>query len=95
MPRWADTVLSRFSVDPSILSATFSIFGALFQILAHPAGLLVYHNTIIGEQVLKESSTNMHFGILVSGEGYAWAWHHDVGKFDRCVQFRLQWFSTQ
>ena len=35
--------------------------GVSFKFSAHPAGLFVFHNTIIGEQVLKESSTNMHF----------------------------------
>src|SRR6185312_6063969 len=28
---------------------------------AKPAGLFVYHNTIIGEQVVREPSSNMHF----------------------------------
>lgn len=35
--------------------------GVSFKFSAKPAGLFVYHNTIIGEQVLKESSSNMHF----------------------------------
>jgi len=35
--------------------------GVSFKFSAKPAGLLVYHNTIIGEQVLKEPSSNMHF----------------------------------
>jgi hypothetical protein len=35
--------------------------GVSFKFSARPAGLLVYHNTIIGEQVLREPSSNMHF----------------------------------
>jgi hypothetical protein len=35
--------------------------GVAFKFSAKPAGLLVYHNTIIGEQVLREPSSNMHF----------------------------------
>jgi hypothetical protein len=35
--------------------------GVSFKFSAKPAGLLVYHNTIIGEQVLREPSSNTHF----------------------------------
>ncbi len=35
--------------------------GVAFKFSAHPAGLFVYHNTIIGEQVLREPSSNVHF----------------------------------
>ncbi|MSR57756.1 MAG: hypothetical protein EXS05_08790 [Planctomycetaceae bacterium] len=35
--------------------------GVAFKFSAKPAGLLVYHNTIIGEQVLRDPSSNMHF----------------------------------
>jgi hypothetical protein len=35
--------------------------GVAFKFSAKPAGLFVYHNTIIGEQVLREPSANMHF----------------------------------
>ncbi len=35
--------------------------GVAFKFSAHPAGLFVYHNTIIGEQVVREPSTNVHF----------------------------------
>jgi hypothetical protein len=35
--------------------------GVAFKFSAKPAGLFVYHNTIIGEQVLREPSSNMHF----------------------------------
>jgi hypothetical protein len=32
-----------------------------FKFSAKPAGLFVYHNTIIGEQVARDPSANMHF----------------------------------
>jgi hypothetical protein len=32
-----------------------------FKFSAKPAGLLVYHNTIIGEQIIDDPSSNMHF----------------------------------
>lgn len=35
--------------------------GVSFKFSAKPAGLFVYHNTIIGEQVIKDPSSNMHF----------------------------------
>ncbi len=35
--------------------------GVSFKFSAKPAGLLVYHNTLIGEQVLRDPSSNMHF----------------------------------
>jgi hypothetical protein len=35
--------------------------GVSFKFSGKPAGLFVYHNTIIGEQVLKDPSSNMHF----------------------------------
>ena len=35
--------------------------GVSFKFSARPAGLLVYHNTVLGEQVLREPSSNMHF----------------------------------
>ncbi len=35
--------------------------GVAFKFSAKPAGLLVYHNTIIGEQIIDDPSTNMHF----------------------------------
>lgn len=35
--------------------------GVSFKFSAKPAGLLVYHNTIIGEQVIKDPSSNMHY----------------------------------
>ena len=35
--------------------------GVAFKFSAKPAGLFVYHNTIIGEQVLREPSSNVHF----------------------------------
>ncbi len=34
---------------------------AAFKFSAKPAGLLVYHNTIIGEQGVEDPSSNMHF----------------------------------
>jgi hypothetical protein len=35
--------------------------GVAFKFSAHPAGLFVYHNTIIGEQTVREPSSDMHF----------------------------------
>ncbi|MBI2928413.1 MAG: hypothetical protein HYY24_22315 [Verrucomicrobia bacterium] len=35
--------------------------GVAFKFSAKPAGLLVYHNTIIGEHLLGDPSANMHF----------------------------------
>jgi hypothetical protein len=35
--------------------------GVAFKFSAKPAGLFVYHNTIIGEQTVTEQSSNMHF----------------------------------
>ncbi len=35
--------------------------GVSFKFSAKPAGLFVYHNTIIGEQVLRDPSSNMHY----------------------------------
>src|SRR5436190_22390931 len=35
--------------------------GVAFKFSAKPAGLFVFHNTIIGEQVLRDPSSNMHF----------------------------------
>jgi hypothetical protein len=35
--------------------------GVAFKFSAKPAGLFVYHNTIIGEQVIRDPSSNMHF----------------------------------
>lgn len=35
--------------------------GVAFKFSAKPAGLFVYHNTIIGEQTMRDPSSNMHF----------------------------------
>ena len=35
--------------------------GVSFKFSAKPAGLFVYHNTIIGEQTIRDPSSNMHF----------------------------------
>ncbi len=35
--------------------------GVAFKFSAKPAGLFVYHNTIIGEQTIRDPSSNMHF----------------------------------
>jgi hypothetical protein len=35
--------------------------GVAFKFSAKPAGLFVYHNTIIGEQVARDPSANMHY----------------------------------
>jgi hypothetical protein len=35
--------------------------GVAFKFSAKPAGLFVYHNTIIGEQVARDPSSNVHF----------------------------------
>jgi hypothetical protein len=35
--------------------------GVAFKFSAKPAGLFVYHNTILGEQVMRDPSSNVHF----------------------------------
>lgn len=35
--------------------------GVAFKFSAKPAGLFVYHNTIIGEQTIRDPSSNMHY----------------------------------
>lgn len=35
--------------------------GVAFKFSAKPAGLFVYHNTIIGEHIIRDPSSNMHF----------------------------------
>jgi hypothetical protein len=35
--------------------------GVAFKFSAKPAGLFVYHNTIIGEHVMRDPSSNMHY----------------------------------
>ncbi len=35
--------------------------GVSFKFSAKPAGLFVYHNTLIGEQVVRDPSSNMHY----------------------------------
>jgi hypothetical protein len=35
--------------------------GVAFKFSAKPAGLFVYHNTIIGEHVIRDPSSNMHY----------------------------------
>ncbi|MFO0919952.1 MAG: right-handed parallel beta-helix repeat-containing protein [Planctomycetaceae bacterium] len=35
--------------------------GVAFKFSAKPAGLFVYHNTIIGEQTIRDPSSNLHF----------------------------------
>lgn len=35
--------------------------GVAFKFSAKPAGLFVYHNTIIGESIVRDPSSNMHF----------------------------------
>ena len=35
--------------------------GVAFKFSAKPAGLFVYHNTIIGEQAIRDPSSNMHY----------------------------------
>ena len=35
--------------------------GVAFKFSAKPAGLIVYHNTIIGEHVIRDPSSNMHY----------------------------------
>ncbi len=35
--------------------------GVAFKFSAKPAGLFVYHNTIIGEHIVRDPSSNMHF----------------------------------
>jgi hypothetical protein len=60
--------------------------GVAFKFSARPAGLFVYHNTIIGEQVVREPSSNVHFrnnlflGRDTPGRGIM-AWANATGAF--------------
>jgi hypothetical protein len=60
--------------------------GVAFKFSAKPAGLFVYHNTIIGEQVVREPSSNMHYrnnlflGRDTPGRGIM-AWANATGAF--------------
>ncbi|MBM3735195.1 MAG: hypothetical protein FJW39_05350 [Acidobacteria bacterium] len=46
--------------------------GVAFKFSAKPAGLFVYHNTIIGEHVIRDPSTNVHYrNNLFMGRGTA------------------------
>jgi hypothetical protein len=60
--------------------------GVAFKFSAKPAGLFVYHNTIIGEQVLREPSSNVHWrnnlflGRDTPGRGIM-TWSNATGAF--------------
>jgi len=63
--------------------------GVAFKFSAKPAGLFVYHNTIIGEQAIRDPSSNMHYrnnlflGRDTPGRGtMAWANATDVFSSD-------------
>ncbi len=63
--------------------------GVAFKFSAKPAGLFVFHNTIIGEQAIRDPSTNMHYrnnlflGRDTPGRGImAWANATDVYSTD-------------
>jgi hypothetical protein len=60
--------------------------GVAFKFSAKPAGLLVWHNTIIAENVIRDPSSNMHFrnnlflGRDTPGRGVM-AWANAAGQF--------------
>jgi len=60
--------------------------GVAFKFSAKPAGLLVYHNTIIGEHVIRDPSSNVHYrnnlylGRDTPGRGIA-AWANATGAY--------------
>ncbi|MFN8856282.1 MAG: hypothetical protein ACK50P_12000 [Planctomycetaceae bacterium] len=83
--------------------------GVAFKFSAKPAGLLVWHNTIIGEQVIRDPSSNMHFrnnlflGRDTPGRGIM-TWANATGQFssdyngfrpNRGVAAQYQWLAPQ
>ena len=55
--------------------------GVAFKFSAKPAGLFVYHNTIIGEQAARDPSANMHYrNNLFLGRDTPGPRHHDLGE---------------
>ena len=55
--------------------------GVAFKFSAKPAGLFVYHNTIIGEQTARDPSSNMHFrNNLFLGRDTPDRGDHDLGQ---------------
>ena len=70
--------------------------GVAFKFSAKPAGLFVYHNTIIGEQVVRDPSSNMHFrNNLFLGRDTPGPRHHDLGERDGRLQLGLQRLSPE
>ncbi len=64
--------------------------GVAFKFSAKPAGLFVYHNTIIGEQTARDPSANMHFrNNLFLGRDTPDRGDHDLGECDAGIQLRL------
>ena len=83
--------------------------GVAFKFSANPAGLLVYHNTIIGEQIIREPSSNMHYrnnlflgrdtpdrGIMTWGNAST-AFSSDYNGFrpNKDVKDQYLWFSPK
>ena len=70
--------------------------GVAFKFSAKPAGLFVFHNTIIGEQVARDPSSNVHWREQpVPRQRHRRAGNHDVGQRDRYVQLGLQRLSPE
>ena len=70
--------------------------GVAFKFSAKPAGLFVYHNTIIGEHVIRDPSSNMHYrNNLFLGRDTPDRGYYDLGERDGCLQLGLQRLSTE
>ena len=70
--------------------------GVAFKFSAKPAGLFVYHNTIIGEQIAARSVRERALPQQpVPWPGHSRSWHHDVGQCDGRLQHGLQRFSPE
>ena len=58
--------------------------GVAFKFSAKAAGLFAYHNTIIGEQVARDPSSNMHYrNNLFLGRGYPGSGCDDLVECNR------------
>jgi len=83
--------------------------GVAFKFSAKPAGLFVYHNTIIGEHVIRDPSSNMHYrNNLFLGrdtpERGIMAWANATGQYssdyngfrpNRGVQNQYSWLAPK
>ena len=70
--------------------------GVAFKFSAKPAGLFVYHNTIIGEQTARDPSANMHFrNNLFLGRDTPDRGIMTLGERDRRFQLGLQRLSPE